>query len=217
MKTTPKLKTKEKIICTAVKLFNESGIQNITSRHIAAELGISHGNLDYHYKTKEELLLGIYEKMRNEITTTYTIRGESVSSLEHFHRLLVELEDFQYRYRFFNLDVLEISRTFPLVKQILQETFDKRRSQTKILFEEFISGGFAAFPDKDALERTLHLIRMVITFWLSQCEILSTYQYTNRGEMVNSIWMILRPYLTEAGIEESMRIQQPATAIPTDK
>lgn len=214
MKTTPKLKTKEKIICTAVKLFNESGIQNITSRHIAAELGISHGNLDYHYKTKEDLLLGIYEKMREEVTTTYTIRGESVSSLEHFYRLLVELEDFQYRYRFFNLDVLEITRTFPLVKQIIQETFDKRRSQTKVLFEEFISNGLAVFPDTDTLERTLHLIRVVISFWLSQCEILSSYQYTKKGEMVNSIWILLRPYLTEAGMEESQRIQQSTTSIP---
>lgn len=217
MKTTPKLKTKAKIINTAVKLFNEFGIQNITSRHIAAELGISHGNLDYHYKTKEDLLLAIYEKMREEITTTYTTRGESVSSLEHFHRLLVELEDFQYRYRFFNLDVLEISRTFPQVKQIIQETIEKRRSQTRIIFEEFISNGLAAFPDTESLDRTLHLIRMIITFWLSQCEILSSYQYTKKGEMVHSVWLILRPYLTESGLEESLRIQESTSEIATLK
>ncbi len=127
MKTLPKLKTKEKIINTAIKLFNESGIQGITSRHIAAEMGISHGNLDYHYKTKEDLLLGIYEKMRLDISESYQVSGVFSSSLEHFHKLLVEFEEFQYRYRFFNLDVLEISRTFPQVTQIIQKTFEQSR------------------------------------------------------------------------------------------
>lgn len=198
-------------------MFNESGIQNITSRHIAAELGISHGNLDYHYKTKEDLLLTIYGKMREEITTIYTIRPESVSSLEHFHRLLVELEEFQFRYRFFNLDVLEISRTFPRVKQIIQVTFEKRKAQTKDLFEEFISNGFAVFPNSDTLERILHLTRMVITFWLSQCEILSSYQYTKKGEMVNSAWILLLPYLTESGIKEYRRIQETTPQISSQQ
>ncbi|WP_240510954.1 TetR/AcrR family transcriptional regulator [Algoriphagus antarcticus] len=53
MQAIHKLKTKEKILLTAIKLYNPSGVQIITSRHIAAEMGISHGNLDCHYKTKE--------------------------------------------------------------------------------------------------------------------------------------------------------------------
>src|SRR5690606_17387691 len=40
-----KLTTKEKIILEAVRMYNEFGAQNVTSRHIAAEIGISHGNL----------------------------------------------------------------------------------------------------------------------------------------------------------------------------
>ncbi len=216
MKTLPKLKTKEKIINTAIKLFNESGIQGITSRHIAAEMGISHGNLDYHYKTKEDLLLGIYEKMRLDISESYQVSGVFNSSLEHFHKLLVELEEFQYRYRFFNLDVLEISRTFPQVKQIIQKTFEQRKIQTKSLFEKFIADGLAEFPNTGTLERILHLTRMVITFWLSQCEILSSYQYTKKGEMVNSVWILLLPYLTESGLEEYRRIQEAKTQISSD-
>ena len=37
--------TKEKIIDTALQLFNKQGIDPVTTRHIAKEMNISHGNL----------------------------------------------------------------------------------------------------------------------------------------------------------------------------
>ena len=36
--------TKEKIIAMSLEMFNRSGVENITTRHIAKELGISQGN-----------------------------------------------------------------------------------------------------------------------------------------------------------------------------
>ena len=50
--------TKEKIIETSIKLFNEKGCLNTSTRHIADELGISVGNLYYHFKNKEDILSG---------------------------------------------------------------------------------------------------------------------------------------------------------------
>ena len=49
--------TKEKIIETSINLFNEKGCLNTSTRHIADELGISIGNLYYHFKNKEEILI----------------------------------------------------------------------------------------------------------------------------------------------------------------
>ncbi|MCP4396089.1 MAG: helix-turn-helix transcriptional regulator, partial [bacterium] len=41
--------TKSRIIKTAVRLFNEQGTRAISTRHIARELGMSPGNLYYHF------------------------------------------------------------------------------------------------------------------------------------------------------------------------
>ncbi len=49
--------TKLKIIKTAVPLFFKEGYSNVTARRLADEVGISTGNLTFHYPTKEHLLL----------------------------------------------------------------------------------------------------------------------------------------------------------------
>ena len=49
--------TKEKIIETSIKLFNEKGCLNTSTRHIADELGISVGNLYYHFKNNFSISL----------------------------------------------------------------------------------------------------------------------------------------------------------------
>ncbi|MBN7809954.1 TetR/AcrR family transcriptional regulator [Algoriphagus sp. H41] len=205
-----KIKTKDKILSVAIRMFNESGIQGVTSRHIAAEMGISHGNLDYHYHTKEDLLLAIYDKMRAEASEAYTIRESNISSLMHFQRMVAGLEEFQYRYRFFNLDVLEISRSFPEVNKKIQETLILRKQQAQQLFEEFLKDGYVSFPDEDVMERIQHTIRIVITFWLSQLEVISPYKFRQKGEMVRLVWNTILPYLTPAGKEEYDRIQESA-------
>ncbi len=49
------MSTKLKILETARKLFNESNTQTATTNHIAKAMGISPGNLHYHYKNREEM------------------------------------------------------------------------------------------------------------------------------------------------------------------
>ena len=41
------MKTRDKIIEQAIELFNDKGAANVTSRHIAEAMDISHGNLCY--------------------------------------------------------------------------------------------------------------------------------------------------------------------------
>ena len=74
----------------------------------------------YPNPTKESLILAIYDKMRQEASASYSVRKPNASSLQHFHHMIAELEEFQYRYRFFNLDILEISRSFPRSYRVAQ-------------------------------------------------------------------------------------------------
>lgn len=206
MKKAVKPKTKDKILSVAIRMFNEAGIHGITSRHIAAEMGISHGNLDYHYHTKEDLLLAIHEKMRKEASEAYSTRKTKTTSIQHFHHMITYLEDFQYKYRFFNLDVLEITRSYPRVNKMIQETFVLRKQQTRQLFEEFLQDGYVKFPDEDVMERLLHTIRMIVTFWLSQLEVITLYKFKQKGEMALLVWNTILPYLTVQGREEYERV-----------
>ncbi|MBI6116811.1 TetR/AcrR family transcriptional regulator [Salegentibacter maritimus] len=206
MAKTKGTKTKEKILKEAIKMYNEHGSQNTTGRHIAAQLGISHGNLDYYFKNKEAILLAIYKKMRKEMSTSYLLKDEYGNSFEHFHRLLLHLEQFQYTFRFFNLDVLEINRSNPEVSKMLHETLEMRKLQVENFFKEFIDEGFIEKSESFSFERLQHTIRIIITFWLSQKEVLAGYKYSEVGEMTHHIWELLIPYMTKTGSKEYKRL-----------
>ncbi|MEO7335054.1 MAG: TetR/AcrR family transcriptional regulator, partial [Caldimonas sp.] len=60
----PPRRTAERILEATLALFNRFGEPNVSTTAISAELGISPGNLYYHYPAKDELinkLFGRYE------------------------------------------------------------------------------------------------------------------------------------------------------------
>jgi len=204
------MKTKDKIVETAIQLYNENGFSNITSRHIARKIKISHGNLEYHFPNKESLLFAIYEQMREEISSFYTGQDKEASSpVEHLHKLLVRLEEFQWKYKFFNLDVLEISRNYEKVNLLLKDTLQIRKTQMSGLFQRFISEQYMKpEPVAGYYYRIQHTIRILITFWNSQEVVLSNFDFNQRGEMVRHIWDLLLPHFTEKGIRKYEAVNQ---------
>lgn len=191
--------TKQKIVAEAIRMYNKSGVQNVTSRHIAAELGISHGNLDYHYPTKEDLLLAIYKKMRSEMSEWYELKLDGQNSFEVFRQLMDHLDEFQVKYRFFNLDVLEISRSFPEVAALIQETLEMRKTQMSEFFNAFMEEGLITDNPVDHYITLKHTIRILITFWMSQQEVLPSYRSSRFEEMSKYVWRLIYPYMTPEG------------------
>lgn len=55
--------TKDRILKTAIDLFFEKGYTLTTARNVCERLGISTGNLTFHYPSKEYLLLALVERL----------------------------------------------------------------------------------------------------------------------------------------------------------
>lgn len=55
--------TKERILEEALKLFSQSGYMGTSMNDIAAELGVTKATLYKHYKSKQEILESIVERM----------------------------------------------------------------------------------------------------------------------------------------------------------
>ncbi|MDP1775780.1 MAG: TetR/AcrR family transcriptional regulator, partial [Moraxellaceae bacterium] len=62
------MKTRDRILLKSLALFNEQGERAVTTNHIAAELGISPGNLYYHFANKESIIFGLFLRYSDEMT-----------------------------------------------------------------------------------------------------------------------------------------------------
>ncbi|MEC3908461.1 TetR/AcrR family transcriptional regulator [Tamlana sp. 2201CG12-4] len=206
------MKTKQRIINQAIESYNTLGVMNVSSRDIAKTLSISHGNLDYHFPTKESLLLAIYIQMKDEASEMYEEVNLLHDPIMHFNKLLIKLETFHEKYSFFNLDVLEISRKYDKVSTLLNKTFQIRKSQMSHFYTRLVKQGYLKDEFKPGMHKRLqHTIRILITFWSSQKEILPCFESTKKHSMSVYVWDLLLPHMTEKGVEAYYKLKQTAT------
>ncbi|MBL4787688.1 MAG: TetR/AcrR family transcriptional regulator [Kordiimonadaceae bacterium] len=60
---------RERIIAESLHLFNQHGAENVGCNKIAASLGISPGNLYYHFKNKEAIIQRLFDDIDADITS----------------------------------------------------------------------------------------------------------------------------------------------------
>ena len=75
------MNTKERILARAKGLFNEKGVQTTTLRQIASALGMSQGNLNYHFKTKQDIISRLYFDLVGQLTKEMEAMAQSYSIL----------------------------------------------------------------------------------------------------------------------------------------
>ena len=93
------MKTKEKILATATKVFNEKGFSSVNLKELAGVLGISRGNLAYHFKNKDELLEAIVKEMWEKIAAEKE-KTMQVPSFKNMHNQTQLYHKLQKEYAF---------------------------------------------------------------------------------------------------------------------
>ncbi len=189
-------KTKKKIIEQAIVLLNEQGFANLRLQQLAQKMSISAGNLTYHFPKKEDLVEALYEQFGVELSAI-TKEFRTPSDLLSIRLQLQAFYDFQQRYRFFYLDLLELNRSYPKLAIRHQEHI---QSQIDGIFNTFIFNVGCAFLkqiDLDVYKQLAHQFWMTIVFWSVQVELRGKQNHANG--MLQAIHQLLSPYLTEKG------------------
>lgn len=158
-------RTAERILEVTLSLFNRFGEPNVSTTLISSELGISPGNLYYHYPAKDELINSLferYEKALNELLQA----SDGVRNVEDAWFFLHSLFEIVWEYRFLYRDLNDL-----LSKNRLLETRFQAVLKNKIRSVRTMLGGMsrAGAIDLDAreLEPTANCMVVLLTYWLS--------------------------------------------------
>lgn len=210
------MSTANRIIDAAIRLFNAEGISQVSLRSIAEEIGISHGNLAYHYSNKGEILDEIYGRMKQEMDDAIYPEGDL--TLRHYHNLVKRISQFHVRYRFFYLDMMEIARQYPRVIRRYRKTIALRFDQYDRLMSALIGKGLLKREREQGFYRSQYrAIWVMSTFWLQHRAVLGdNHPVIESGSEVRHVWEILLPHLTAKGLREFNEICMSEKAMQGD-
>ncbi len=199
------MKTRDKIIQASIELFNEQGERNVTTNHIAAHLAISPGNLYYHFRNKEDIILSIYEEYaRSLLLDTLPQVSAEAKPLDSLVLYMDSVFQTTMKFRFFysNLPVLLDKNPILREKYVeVQQSISERVSQLLILLR---ASDFIDFAD-DELADIVSILRLINTFWVSFHQTQTIVSEVNDSvfyQGVLKILVILRPYTKVHAISE---------------
>lgn len=196
-----KPKTRERILDAALELFNREGLDAVSTRQIAQQLGISQGNLCYHFPHKDQLVLALYQRLAADFDAMFATM--QTAELDFRHLLLGSYAMFgiQYRYKFLMLNFVQVMRQYPEIRSHFQALFQARRQQYDGFFRVLAHKGWLN-PDlsSEQLEQLIELQFIIGNYWMADAEIIYPGpESTKVMHYTRLITSMIRPHLTAAG------------------
>ncbi|MEM6632998.1 MAG: TetR/AcrR family transcriptional regulator [Bacteroidota bacterium] len=189
------MNTKAKIIQQATEAFTTKGFGAVSLYELAQAMGISRGNLTYHFKDKDALLEAISSQMWEKISTERN-KSRQLPSFENLHNEIQLYYKFQKEYAFIFLDRHVLKH--PVVKQQFREMTAQTLADNKAAIAFAIQLGNLKSETYPGLYHNIAFTTWMLTFfWLPQ-QIIRGEKQPAEGEKL--VWSLLIPHMTEKGL-----------------
>lgn len=174
--------TRERILATALRLFNESGTAAVSTNHIADALGISPGNLYYHFRNKEEIIRALFEQQFARWDAGYGLPDDRMPTLGDLQQLVRASFVTAWEYRFMYRELIALLRRDEPLHRRWVEIRARGFTGFHELMDLFVAAGVLRAPDDPAVvTRLAELCWLISEFWLASVEV--------SGETVDAVQM----------------------------
>ncbi|MCU0470743.1 MAG: TetR/AcrR family transcriptional regulator [Arcicella sp.] len=205
--------TKHKILESALYLFNRFGFVSVRLQHIADEVGVSVGNLAYHFKAKDEIIEKLFEDLAQQ-QQQLLADLRMIPLFININRHIENSYLLQKKYSFFYTDTLEVIRAYPAIKKKYREQVQWQIIQLELLIKFNIARG--AFITPTAPDSSFLLANRYLMFlenWINFERMKGTeLSEINTEHLKENVWAILAPYFTLTGQQEFQQLN----ALPFD-
>ena len=184
------------IVATALKLFNESGVEYVGMRELATSLGLRIGNLTYYFPTKDDLVNRLALELAEE-NNRIIVPLEDVT-IEQFFEMLEKVFRNHLKYRCLMLSFVHIMKRNPLVAKRYSKVQTVRNAVWLTNIEALKKSRYIS-ANKKEVEFLVSSIALIARFWISEAAV--SFKDTTEDEQIQyylkMIARIFQPYATE--------------------
>lgn len=134
-----KSSNRERILSASSALFNHRGVSAVSTNLICDEIGISPGNLYFHFRNKEAIVRELFAMMCRETYEYWDLQLKSDAPPMLF--IDESLEVF-WKYRFFHREMYQLRREDPELNQIWHRHIEKTRRFMKAAYARWAKQGY---------------------------------------------------------------------------
>ncbi len=158
-------RTAERILEVTLELFNRFGEPNVSTTLISSELGISPGNLYYHYPAKDELINSLFDRYERSLTELLNA-SDGVRDVEDAWFFLHTLFELIWQYRFLYRDLNDLLSKNRRLETHFQWILKNKTRAIRALLDSMSRSGAISIDSRE-VEATATSMVVVLTYWLS--------------------------------------------------
>ncbi len=196
--------TREIILDSALQLFNSQNIDQLTVRDIAKKARISHGNLQYHFPTIEDIIESLYDRLVKELDQLFAqMTGQEVS-LALLHSSSAFTFRLLYKYKFLMLDFVSVMRRSKYIRDHYRKLYKLRKDQFRMMLQWMLKEGYLR-PElyQGQYEKVIEQLFIIGDFWIASSEVL--YEGKEKDKIpyyIDIVNQVMLPYLTSKALAE---------------
>ena len=136
------MKTRDRIKATAISLFNEKGVTNVSTVQIADRMGISPGNLYYYFTNKEHIIRNIWEEDMVPASDHIYLDTKVNAPVETLTFMMDQLMQYAIEYKFFYAEQFTLFNNDPILQQMYRKRWDMLIDHLTEMFVVWQEKGF---------------------------------------------------------------------------
>lgn len=161
----PRINTRDRIAQASLELFNAQGERSVTTNHIAAHLGISPGNLYYHYRNKQVIIAQLFAEYESHVDQFLHLPEGRTLTVEDKTFYLEALLAAMWHYRFLHRDLEHLLDSDPELAAAYRAFARRAMDNAKGIYRGFVDAGILQM-DEPQLEALTLNAWIILTSWV---------------------------------------------------
>lgn len=181
---TRKPSTRERILQASLQLFNEQGERNVTTNHIASHLGISPGNLYYHFRNKSMIVADLFSTFESKMEAFFAVPEGTALTLDDKAQYLESLLDILWQFRFLHQGLQYLLEADPELATRYRAFAQRSLHGTRSIYQAFADAGILRLSPRQAETLSIN-VWIVVSSW-------TQFLTTSRGPQLKLDERLLR-------------------------